>query len=87
MRFAVYVGDFADLGSCAGVDQSAADQVGDVDCAVFEGGAFGFGDGDFESAQGFDVVDRVDAGELQDDAALVKPVALEIYGTWSGFRA
>ena len=56
----------------------AADQVADIDLVVGEGGAFFRGDGDVQSAQGFGVVDGVDAGEFEDNAALVEPMIFEL---------
>ena len=74
----VNVGDLPNVcEGCSGEDV-AADQVADVDLVVGEGGAFFRGDGDVQAAQGFSVVDGVDAGEFEDDSALVEPVIFEL---------
>src|SRR5277367_196316 len=80
--FAIDVDDGADISGAggAGVDDVAPDEVVDVDGVVFEGGALIAGDGYVESAQGIGVVDGVDAGELEDNAPLVQPVAFEFDG-------
>ena len=67
------------------VEDGAADEVGDVGGAGVEGRALGQRDEDLEAGERRGLLDAVDAGEAEDDAAGVaadgKPVGGDLGGT------
>lgn len=85
---AVDVADGADGDGGGGgdVDEGTANEVADVGLVWCEWDALGEGDGHAEADEGFGGGDGVDAGEVEDDAALMKPVMEKLDGAGESLR-